>query len=353
MEKRYIYIIIGLLVLVAGVFVVNAAVDKTGAWHDSSDILVTVDGYTMTLQKAVDEDVFIDGATQSYTSEILAGHNSADEIFVSVDGVDMSLQYAISTSLCGISSPSSSYTSGINLGHSADNILVSVGGSEMSLQVAINSGELVSVDGVWGGSWVNVGSCGTYVACKQRQQQQTCVGAICGGTCSGAYPEQDIDCGLVDGGWSDWSCGTCPAACGGTYYYCERTCTNPAPTCDGADCGLNSQKTVPCNDYSTCTYSWEVGDWGDCSAGCVGIQTRDVWCERSDGTIMTWGVWVEGPCGEEEYASSQECSSDDATSSYRCYAGDVWWYDSYGTRCAMKEDCGELGCSGYSCKPDR
>ena len=40
-EKRYFYGILGLLVLGIGIFVVNAAVDKTQAWHSADQIEVT------------------------------------------------------------------------------------------------------------------------------------------------------------------------------------------------------------------------------------------------------------------------------------------------------------------------
>ena len=40
-KKRYAYGILGLLVLAVGVFVVNAAVDKTQAWHSADQIEVT------------------------------------------------------------------------------------------------------------------------------------------------------------------------------------------------------------------------------------------------------------------------------------------------------------------------
>ncbi len=49
------------------------------------------------------------------------------------------------------------------------------------------------------------------------------------------------DCCPVDGGWSDWS--VCSVQCGGGTQ--SRTCTNPAPSCGGADCAGDS--TMECN----------------------------------------------------------------------------------------------------------
>lgn len=53
------------------------------------------------------------------------------------------------------------------------------------------------------------------------------------------------DCCPVNGGWSDW--GDCSAECGGGTQ--SRTCTNPVPSCNGADCvGGSTQdcNTQPC-----------------------------------------------------------------------------------------------------------
>jgi len=110
---------------------------------------------------------------------------------------------------------------------------------------------------VWG-AWHNVGSCGTYQLCKQRQQKDatrtctnpapSCGGANCSGS-SSTSETQYIDCGVVNGGWTSWvwgawhNVGSC-----GTYQSCKqkqqkdatRTCTNPAPSCGGANCSGSS-----------------------------------------------------------------------------------------------------------------
>ena len=52
----------------------------------------------------------------------------------------------------------------------------------------------------------------------------------------------------VDGGWSDddaWS--ECSADCGGGTQTRTRTCTNPAPANDGADCVGQATETQNCN----------------------------------------------------------------------------------------------------------
>ena len=57
-------------------------------------------------------------------------------------------------------------------------------------------------------------------------------------------------CSPVDGGWTGWS--LCSVSCGGGTQ--TRSCTNPAPSCGGADCvGSSSQL---CNTQSCITRPW-------------------------------------------------------------------------------------------------
>jgi len=158
-----------------------------------------------------------------------------------------------------------------------------------------------TVNGGWSdwSSWSNVGSCGSFQACKQKQDHsKTCTNPspACGGSaCSGPSTEtQYLDCGAVNGGWS-----SCSNSCGsGT-----KTCTNPSPACGGSACsGINS-----CTDYSGCTYSWQANvSWSSCNSASecgAGTQTRNVWCQRSDGTIV-----ADNYCSGTKPATSQICT---------------------------------------------
>lgn len=140
MNKKRPLQFIGLLILIMGIFTIAAIVDKNKSWHSSDEILITVDGYTMTLQEAIDNNVFVDGATQSYTTEMLNPGHNANEIWISINGNEMTLQSALSITkdLCGEDSPSSSYIYTINMGQFADEIEIS---PEKSLQDAINTGD--------------------------------------------------------------------------------------------------------------------------------------------------------------------------------------------------------------------
>ena len=196
-KKRNIYTIITLLILIIGIITINALVDKNKAWHPSNEILITIDSYTMTLQEAISYNTLIDGATQSYTTEIPNPGHTANEIWISVNGEETTLQDAISTTnLCGTSS--NPYTNNISLGQFADEIEISPG---TSLQDAIDSGELISIDGEWSA-------------------------------------------------WSAWS--ACSVSCGSGTQTRTRTCTNPAPSCGGAECVGDSSQSQSCNTQS-CT----------------------------------------------------------------------------------------------------
>ena len=136
----FISIVAVLLIIGIGVYAYTQQIPSHG--HGCDAVLVSVDGFTMTLQEAIDNGFLVEGApspTQDYTTEISGAYHTGNDIYVSVDGNEMNLQQAIDSSLYG--SVSSSYNSNIVFGHSADEILISVDGSEMSLQDAINGGE--------------------------------------------------------------------------------------------------------------------------------------------------------------------------------------------------------------------
>jgi len=84
----------------------------------------------------------------------------------------------------------------------------------------------------------NCGGCGK--RCDDPGECQTATGATC---VSGACNYQSVN--PTNGGWTDWS--ECSAECGGEQ---SRTCTNPAPACNGAACTGSS--TQSCNPASDC-----------------------------------------------------------------------------------------------------
>jgi hypothetical protein len=58
------------------------------------------------------------------------------------------------------------------------------------------------------------------------------------------------DCVPVNGGWTDWSCGSCSVDCGGGTMSCSRSCANPVPSCGGLPCSGSNVKNEACNPQS-------------------------------------------------------------------------------------------------------
>lgn len=57
----------------------------------------------------------------------------------------------------------------------------------------------------------------------------------------------------ADGAWTDWSSyGACSQTCGDGTQYRTRTCTNPTPVGDGADCVGDSSESQACQDDPVC-----------------------------------------------------------------------------------------------------
>lgn len=57
-------------------------------------------------------------------------------------------------------------------------------------------------------------------------------------------------CLIVDGGWSGWSAfGHCSVTCGNGYKTRTRSCSNPAPAHDGADCHGDALNTHICREH--------------------------------------------------------------------------------------------------------
>ncbi|MFH1781432.1 MAG: thrombospondin type-1 domain-containing protein [Patescibacteria group bacterium] len=78
-------------------------------------------------------------------------------------------------------------------------------------------------------------------------------------------------------------------------------------------CGYNGSSWVSLTGNSSCqiTYSWQTSSWGDCSVPCEGgTQTRDVWCQRQDGTNMGSDCDIYSGCEcVTKPVTSQECNT--------------------------------------------
>ena len=93
-------------------------------------------------------------------------------------------------------------------------------------------------------------SCGDWsfcsVSCGGGTQTRTCTKDDCS-----TYTESqscNTQCCPVNGGWSAWSSwSACSVTCGGGTQTRTRTCTNPAPSCGGANCPGSSSESQACN----------------------------------------------------------------------------------------------------------
>jgi hypothetical protein len=80
-------------------------------------------------------------------------------------------------------------------------------------------------------------------------------------------------------------------------------------------CNLDGNR---CLDFPlSYTYSWEISNWSQCSAGCDGgIKTRTVSCLRSDGVFVSDASCPTPKPNEEEACNTQACTYDWQTSAW-------------------------------------
>lgn len=146
--------------------------------------------------------------------------------------------------------------------------------------------------------------------------------------------------GSVNGGWSAWSSyGACSATCGGGTQSSTRTCNNPTPQLDGANCTGSSVQTQQCN-LQACPQDggWSAVQWGPCSASCGdGTQTGTRVCNNpypnyggapctgpttvtqacnmggcpQDGGWSDWSQWSQcsADCGGGTQSSTRTCTN--------------------------------------------
>jgi hypothetical protein len=314
MQKKrvYVYLIISLLILITGIFIVNAAVDKTTkGWHPADDFLIEIDGFTMTLQEAITNNLFIDGATADDTISISGINHAADEIWISVDGTEDTLQNTLPgiNAICGTTTSAYSSTPTPSVYHFANEIEVTIDSSTISFQDAIDSGEFCCIPDC---------SCATNFCVGS-----TCIDSNCGTSCPGQQvPETCANLNYECGSWGDDGCGT-TLECG--------TCTDSYclnGVCMG-DCIPGETRIKNCDNWDTLCRDYldivqtcsPTGFWqGTCDDSYTNAATGT---DCGDGKVCVDGACI---CQSHNYAA--------------CYSDDVYWYDSCDVREEKKEDCG-------------
>ena len=103
----------------------------------------------------------------------------------------------------------------------------------------------------------------------------------------------------------------CSNGCGAGLQYRTVVCKDiNSNTVGDTYCSVAGAKPATqqaCQGVTSCGYSWAVGGWSACSNNCTGgYQTRDVYCRRTDGSIV-----ADAYCGGKPN-TVQQCSNPSA-----------------------------------------
>ena len=296
-KKRYAYTLIGLLILIVGIFVAYALATATGGGHSSDEIIVSIGGCYVTLQDAITNDYFTKNLASFTPTTCLSTfpsvYHTADEILIIINSHTMTLQQAVDNNVF-FNGATQDYTNQLpEVGHFATEIEVDIGGKQ-TLQDAITN---------------DAGAKFSY----------TCVPDTCASL--------NYNCGSPsDGCGGTLDCGTCSTGvC--TNNVCTGVCTPGATKtieCDNLD--------TACKDYhdvvATCTsYGEWINDWCNtwlsikrgtsCNADgtytCDGAGT----CEGYSGTGCASCPWGSTAAGSNNYVHNR-CIVPDETYSSMC-----------------------------------
>ncbi|KPA15798.1 A disintegrin and metalloproteinase with thrombospondin motifs 9-like isoform, partial [Candidatus Magnetomorum sp. HK-1] len=124
--------------------------------------------------------------------------------------------------------------------------------------------------------------------------------------CSGNKPSTSQNCtgGSCTYSWKTGNWGNCGSNCQQTRtVWCERS---DGTQSNDSNCSGSKPTTSQNCTSGSCTYSWKTGNWGNCGSDCK--QTRTVWCERSDGTQSN-----DSNCSGSKPTTSQNCTDGSCT----------------------------------------
>ncbi|CAG2214239.1 Hemicentin-1,Coadhesin,Thrombospondin-2,Thrombospondin-1,Mucin-like protein [Mytilus edulis] len=234
------------------------------------------------------------------------------------------------------------------------------------------------------GEWSDWTASGCTAACGggSMSYSRTCnnpAPAHGGDDCSGSRTKSE-SCNTqscpVNGGWSDWtSWAACSLDCGGGTQRKTRTCTKPAPTHDGLDCGGDSSASQSCNTHF-CPINGRWSDWSPwdtCSVTCgVGTQTKTRSCSNPapnhggedcgnddsatqtctkhecpiNGRWSDWSPWntCSVTCGVGTQTKTRSCSNPAPD-----HGGEDCGNDDSETQTCTKQECPIDECDGIMC----
>ncbi|XP_056009334.1 SCO-spondin-like, partial [Ostrea edulis] len=170
------------------------------------------------------------------------------------------------------------------------------------------------IDGQWA-SWGSWRTCSVTCGGGTQTRSRTCTnpqpqynGANCPGSDTSSQNCNTHNC-PIDGKWASWgSWGTCTVTCGGGTQDRTRTCTNPSPQYGGANCPGSSTSTQSCNTQ-VCIIdgawgAWQA--WGSCSKTCGGgKRSRARICDNPK--PANGGLECTGSSGNFDDCNTQDC----------------------------------------------
>ncbi|XP_056005158.1 coadhesin-like [Ostrea edulis] len=182
------------------------------------------------------------------------------------------------------------------------------------------------IDGGWA-SWGSYGSCTLTCGGGTQQRSRTCTnpspqynGASCPGSDVSSRSCNTHNC-PIDGGWTSWgSWASCSVTCGGGVQSKTRTCSNPTPQYGGSYCPDFSSATQTCNTHNCpidgAWASW--GSWGTCTVTCGGgTQQRSRTCTNPAPQYN--GANCPASSVSSQSCNTQHCPIDGVWSSWGSY----------------------------------
>lgn len=148
------------------------------------------------------------------------------------------------------------------------------------------------VDGEWT-AWSSYGQCSKQCGQGTMERTRSCSNPspVHGGKSCAGNPKESKSCMIkqcpVNGGWSSWSSyGSCSKTCNYGSKTRTRTCTNPSPKHNGANCPGLSRQTVNCNVGVRCPYYTAYHSNHVCEGG-----SMRMWCTDKQQKIKLSEYW--------------------------------------------------------------